>query len=437
MASKALHVGVIRGGKFIDDRYFPEGGNVTVGENEKNTFALPLSRLPDTHGLFVQRRAGYALVLTDQMQGRVQVRGREVQLTQLSGEGLAKRAAHGIELPLDENVRGRVSLGEVTFVFNFAPPPPKAPRPVLPAEARGTLWNISDHTFAAVLACSLALHCGAVAALSRRTLPPEDASIEEIPDRFAKLLIPEKPEVLEQPKEEEKPVDQAPAKEEKKKDEARKEEPARDSAEHKAAVQKAVAQKGLIKILGSVGGGQGSGALANVLAAGGGFSDDIGAALAGAGGVAIATSAGGPVRRGEGTAQAAGIGSLATSGGGGGGLREKRDVAVHGQVTSDDAEVDSPTVDKEALGKFIRLRLRSIQGCYEAQLKRSPTLRGKLVLRFTIGTRGQITEVTIDSDSMANNEVASCVVRLVRAWRLPFTPDAETQVSFPFLFQPG
>jgi hypothetical protein len=37
---------------------------------------------------------------------------------------------------------------------------------------------------------------------------------------------------------------------------------------------------------------------------------------------------------------------------------------------------------------------------------------------------------------MGNDEVASCVMRLVKAWRLPFTPDSDTPVSFPFLFQP-
>jgi TonB family protein len=89
------------------------------------------------------------------------------------------------------------------------------------------------------------------------------------------------------------------------------------------------------------------------------------------------------------------------------------------------------------VAKFIRLRLRSVQGCYEAQLKRSPTLRGKIVVRFTIGTRGQVVEATIDSDSMGNDAVASCVIRLVRTWRLPFTPESDTPVSFPFLFQPG
>ena len=39
---KALHVGVIRGGKFIDDRYITAGGSVTIGEGESNTFPLPL-----------------------------------------------------------------------------------------------------------------------------------------------------------------------------------------------------------------------------------------------------------------------------------------------------------------------------------------------------------------------------------------------------------
>ena len=433
--ARALHIGVIREGRFIDDRYFAAPHLVSVGTGERNTFALPLSTLAATRPLFADKGGKTVLFFDEKARGKVTVRGREMDLAEARRAGLAQAHGGHFELPLDHGSKGRVQLGEVTFVFNFAPAPPKPPAPVLPKEVRGSLWNVTDHTFFTILMLSISVHVGAIAAISRRDLPPEDAAMEEIPDRFAKLLIPEKPE--EKPKEEEKPPEEAPPDPAETK-EAKKEEPAKDSVEHKAEVQKAVAQKGLVKILGAVG-QAGGGALANVLAQGGGFSDDIGAALAGAGGVAIATEAGGPSRKGEGAAQATGIGALATAGGGQGArLREKQDVAVRGSVSAEgDADVDSPTVDKEALGRFIRLRLRSIQGCYETQLKRNPNLRGKIVLRFTIGTRGQVVEVTIDSDTMGSDEVASCVMRLVKAWRLPFTPDSETPVSFPFLFQPG
>ena len=430
--ARALHIGVIREGRFIDDRYFAGPHAVTVGTGEKNTFALPLSTLPLSQPLFADRGGKTVLLFDEKARGKITLRGKELDLAEARKSAQAQ-GGH-FELALDTGAKGRVQLGEVTFVFNFAPAPPKAPAPVLPKEVRGSLWNVTDHTFMTILLISVAAHVGAIGAISRRELPPEDAAMEEIPDRFAKLLIPEKPE--EKPKEEEKPPEEAPPDPAETK-EVKKEEPAKDSVEHKAEVQKAVAQKGLVKILGAVG-QAGGGALANVLAQGGGFSDDIGAALAGAGGVAIATEAGGPSRKGEGAAQATGIGALATSGGGSGArLREKQDVAVRGSVSAEgDADVDSPTVDKEALGRFIKLRLRSIQGCYETQLKRNPNLRGKVVLRFTIGTRGQVVEVSIDSDTMGNDEIASCVMRLVKAWRLPFTPDTDTPVSFPFLFQP-
>ena len=437
-SAKALHIGVVREGRFIEDRWFHGEIHVTVGTGEKNTFALPLSTLPATQPLFVHKQGKLVLHFDEKARGKLTVNKRELELSDCRKEGLA--APHGgfFEMVLAEDMRGRITLGEVSFVFNFAAPPPVPPKPVLPKEARGTLWNVTDHTFMSILLISLVLHACTIAAISRRDLPPEDAAMEEIPDRFAKLLIPEKPpEEPEKPKEEEKPPEDAPEEKKEDKKEAKKEEPPKDSAEHKADVQKAVAQKGLIKILGSIGQGQG-GALANVLAAGGGFSDDIGAALAGAGGVAIATEAGGPGRRGEGAAQAQGIGGIATSGGGNVKLREKQDVAVHGSVdTSEDAEVDSASVDKDALARFIKLRINSIKGCYETQLKRSPSLRGKIVVRFTIGTRGQVTEVTIDSNSMDSDEVAACITRIIKTWRLPFTPESETAVSFPFIFSPA
>lgn len=438
-AQKALHVGVIRAGRFIDDRWFRGGPlSITVGEAEKNSFSIPLAALPQSHQLFTAREHGYALCFTSEMEGRVDLQGREIELS--SAVSSAKKNGHVYELPLTEDAKGRVSMGEVTFVFNFAAPPPLPARPTLPREARGTLWNVTDHTFATVLLISLLLHGGAVSAISRRDLPPEEAAMEEIPDRFAKLLVPDKPPEEEKPKEEEKQAADEKAPEEEKREEKKDKAASapKDSAEHRAAVQKAVAQKGLVKILGSMGSGSSGGALANVLSAGGGFSDDIGAALAGAGGVAIATEAGGPSRKGEGAAQATGIGGLATAGGGGVKMREKADVAVRGSVSAEgDAEVDSPSVDKAALSRFINLRKGSIQGCYEAQLKRNPSLHGKIVLRFTIGTRGQIVEVSIDSDTLGSDELGSCITRLVKAWRMPFSPDADTTVTFPFLFHPG
>src|SRR6478752_1912555 len=124
---KALHVGVIREGKFIGDRYFPEGGAVTVGENDRNTFPLPLARLPQTQPLFVHKDGRPTLVFTEAMKGKLHLRGRDLELSAARTEGLAKKENGLFELTLDESAKGRVTLGDVTFVFNLSPPPPPVP----------------------------------------------------------------------------------------------------------------------------------------------------------------------------------------------------------------------------------------------------------------------------------------------------------------------
>ena len=434
---KVLHIGVVREGRFIEDRWFKGEIHVTVGTGEKNTFALPLSTLGASQPLFMHKQGKVVLHFNEKARGKLTVaEGKELELSECRKQGLATPKGGYFEMPLSDEMRGRITLGEVSFVFNFATPPPTPPKPVLPKEARGTIWNVTDHTFFTILMISLALHGCMIAAISRRDLPPEDAAMEEIPDRFAKLLIPEKPpEEPEKPKEEEK----APEPEkEVKKDEPKKEEPAKDSAEHKANVQKAVAQKGLLHILSATGGPGGS-ALASVFSNNGAFTSDIDQALKDAGGVAVA-NAGGPTRKGESSASAQGIGnSIGTSGGGGSRLGEKKDVDVHGSVSAsgDDAEVDSSSVDKDALARFIKLRLPSIRSCYENQLKRSPSLRGKIVIQFTITARGTVSDANSSQDTMSSDEVTGCIIRLIKLWRLPFKPDSDVTVSFPFIFSPA
>jgi TonB family protein len=78
-----------------------------------------------------------------------------------------------------------------------------------------------------------------------------------------------------------------------------------------------------------------------------------------------------------------------------------------------------------------------VQSCYERELKLSPSLHGKVVVRFTIRTNGRVGDAGIDSSTMRSEEVSNCIVRLVRTWSFPFRPAQDTTVSFPFVFQPG
>lgn len=100
-------------------------------------------------------------------------------------------------------------------------------------------------------------------------------------------------------------------------------------------------------------------------------------------------------------------------------------------------EPASGSVDKEMLGQFIRGRLSSVQSCYERELKLAPSIRGKLVIGFTITPKGRVSQVAINSDTMHNENVSECVQHQVRSWNMPFHPAQDTPVSFPFVFQPG
>lgn len=435
-APKVLRIGMLRGGKLVDDRYFLKHEDVTVGESSRNMFVTE-SSVQVTHRLFVHKGARYQLVFNDDMTGYVSVDGKDVEFNALKSHKPVKKSGTSWTFPLTDEHKGRVVVGEAPFLFQFVPPPPTPPAPALPSAARGSLWNTMDRTFVTILAGSFLFHFMTMLTVTQRNVPPSEPGMEEIPDRFAKILMPEKPIEEEKPKE-----DDAKAEEEKpaedKKEEKKAEDKPKTEAEHKAAVAKVVSNKGLVKLLGAVGSG-GNSALANVFAAGAGFSGDIDSAIAGAGGgIAIATdgsAGGGP--RGAGSATASSIGDVGTSGGGKVSLKEKRDAEVHGSVSSDaDADVDSTTVDKEALNRYIKGRMKSLQSCYERELKRNPGLRGKLVVRFTIGTRGQITEVDITSNSLGDDEVGSCVSRLIKTWHFPFTPEADASVEFPFIFTP-
>jgi hypothetical protein len=427
-SGKILRVGVIREGKIIEERHIRHPSAVTVGQDGTNTFVIPASELPASFPVFEHRNGQYTLIFTDRMNGRVTNRSGDFDFAGLKSKGLVQKRGSVWALPLDESAKGKVSLGEVTLLFQFVSPRPEPARIELPPEVRGTVWRSIDHLFFGILAASLFVHFAGAACILISPKPLDtDLSLDELPDRFARVLLPPKPPEPEQQKAPE--TAQAEEKKDVKKDVKKKDLP-QDATQRKAVLQQRVAGKGLLKILGSAGG---NGALSDVLGGGTG-SGDVSAALAGARGVSIANADSVGARAGGGAGRTAGIGDVGTSGGGKVALAGKGDAKVTGQVSAATPEVDSADVDRAALSRYIRDRLGAIRGCYERELKRNPGLKGKVVVRFNITPAGRAGDVRIEENTLGSGEVTSCITGLMRSWIFPFKPPDEVPVQYPFLF---
>lgn len=59
---------------------------------------------------------------------------------------------------------------------------------------------------------------------------------------------------------------------------------------------------------------------------------------------------------------------------------------------------------------------KSVQYCYERELRRNPDLRGKIVVRFTISPQGAVVKVEVVSSTVKNRQVERCVVNRIRRW---------------------
>jgi outer membrane biosynthesis protein TonB len=437
-SAKILRVGVIQGGKIIEERHLKHHETVTVGQDARNTFVVPGSGLPSSFPVFEHRHNQYHLVFADRMDGRVRLGNADVDFASLRSQGLAKKRGSVYELPLNDGAKGKVVLGEVTLLFQFVKLPPEPAKAELPPSIKGSLWQSMDQLFLIVLAGSLLVHFSAAGYLACAPRVEEhELSLDELPDRFARLITPTRPpETKAAPTQGTPEPDKKEAKNEESNNKRRERAPV-DAAARREQIQQKVVSKGLLRILGSSGSG-GAGAFQDVLGSGTG-SGDIAKALAGAGGVGVATAdalaqAG---RKGGGSGLVAGIGDLGTRGGGNVNLGAKGDVRVSGHVRDVAPEVESSKVDREALARYVRQRLKAIQNCYEKELKRNPSLKGKVVVRFSITPSGRSGDIDVEENTLGNEGVSACIRTVIRGWVFPFHPPDNVAVAYPFLFSPA
>ena len=135
---KILRVGVIQGGRIVEEKLVRKREDVTIGQSAKNTFILPSSHLSKSYKIFEAKGESYFLAFDDSMEGRVSLHDQVLDLKSVAKSGEVKKKGGRYLVELDDNSRGKVQMGEFTLLFQFVDKPPVLPRMQLPAEATKT-----------------------------------------------------------------------------------------------------------------------------------------------------------------------------------------------------------------------------------------------------------------------------------------------------------
>lgn len=88
----------------------------------------------------------------------------------------------------------------------------------------------------------------------------------------------------------------------------------------------------------------------------------------------------------------------------------------------------------DEINRTITQRRAGIQNEYNTLLKNNPHLGGgKVTVRFTISSRGDVTSAEVLEDTVGNPALAAAVAKRVRSWKFP-RAQGETVVVYPFVF---
>jgi hypothetical protein len=181
---RILRVGLVHAGHVIEDRLVKDRRAVTVGTSERVTFTAPALGATFVT-LFARVGDGYELCVTPGMTGRVADGESVVDLAELGRGVVPGREAARIRL--SDEARGRVTLGETTFLFQFVVPPLPAARPELPLAVKSGLAGHIDWSLTIVAAFSFLLHFGVVGAMYSDWMDPivdTDATVTGVLERM-------------------------------------------------------------------------------------------------------------------------------------------------------------------------------------------------------------------------------------------------------------
>ena len=89
-----------------------------------------------------------------------------------------------------------------------------------------------------------------------------------------------------------------------------------------------------------------------------------------------------------------------------------------------------------AIARIVEAHRGSIVYAYTRELRKKTSLRGKVLLTFTISPGGKVTECRIEESSMNWPPLEESLVKMVKTWRFPEIPEGDVTVNYPLVFFP-
>lgn len=428
---KVLRIGLVQAGRVVEERVIKQRTHVTVGTNERCTFVINAPGVPSTFRLFElvaadKKKGEYHLNFLEGMTGRVALKTGISDLGALRTQ--AKRGPQGAyQVALSDDARGKVVVGDVTFLFQFVAPPPVQPKPQLPVSVQSGLSSQIDWRFTIIASFSFLFHFGAVGMLYSDWMDPmvsEEVAIAGLVDSIRTLPPPpvETPDTTEPTTEGNTEVAEAP----KAGSSAGKGGPSSGAGKSGGAGSMSAGQFNALSneldqlemaTLGALS-GQGSatagvlgsgeiptGALENAAASGAGVGANGGSGLnlGGGGGGAITPGATG----------GDGLSGIAKTGGGG--------PATAGTATKVEGPKLSVGASASVAGGSVNNASRVVAGlragfrrCYTQGLSANPEMSGSVRVTARIGEQGEVLSVSASPSGSISGAVASCIAGRVR-----------------------
>jgi hypothetical protein len=430
---KVLRIGLVTSGRILEERIVKQRTSVTVGPSERSMFVVQ-ANVPPQFKLFELIGPDYYLNFLDGMTGRVALATGITDLVALKGQ--AKRVGPAYQIRLTEEARGKVVVGETTFLFQFVAPPPVQPRPQLPLSVKGGLASQIDWNLTIIAAFSFLLHFGLVGAMYSDWMDPvvSDDLTAGLLDMVQKT-VPPPVETAEESSASASSTSTAPA------PTATQKAAQKPSGQQSAPDAKVVAgllseaDQARIAILASLNGGP------NI---NGAMKDDNGApvdlnSLANrqggisntTGGLNLPGGANGPIKPGQGPG---GLQSL--HGGETGGASTTAGTAVKvvpiGDVQYGGSSASVPVSNAEAV---IRSQIHpGAKRCYQRGLESDPTQSGRLVIMIKVSPSGEVDSASVASNSGLSAGVAGCIASVARRAKFDAPGANGSTISVPFNF---